>query len=49
MRRVFVFTTKTHDWFELLGFREVGIDSLPSPRRENYNYSRMSKIFALDL
>ena len=49
MRRVLVFTTKTQDWFELLGFRETDIDSLPSPRRENYNYKRMSKIFALDL
>ncbi|MDR2796014.1 MAG: amino-acid N-acetyltransferase [Spirochaetaceae bacterium] len=49
MRRVLVFTTKTQDWFELLGFREVDINSLPSPRRENYNYKRMSKIFALNL
>jgi amino-acid N-acetyltransferase len=49
MRRVLVFTTKTQDWFELLGFREVDIDSLPCLRRENYNYKRMSKIFALDL
>jgi amino-acid N-acetyltransferase len=49
MRRVLVFTTKTQDWFELLGFREVGIDSLPSLRRESYDYKRMSKVFALDL
>jgi amino-acid N-acetyltransferase len=49
MHRVLVFTTKTHDWFELLGFHETSIDSLPLPRRENYDYKRMSKIFALDL
>jgi amino-acid N-acetyltransferase len=49
MRRVLVFTTKTQDWFELLGFHETDIDSLPSMRRENYDYKRMSKIFALDL
>ncbi|MDR0684147.1 MAG: amino-acid N-acetyltransferase [Spirochaetaceae bacterium] len=49
MRRVLVFTTKTQDWFELLGFREAGIESLPCLRRENYDYKRMSKIFALDL
>jgi amino-acid N-acetyltransferase len=49
MRRVLVFTTKTQDWFELLGFREVEIESVPPPRRESYNYKRMSKIFALDL
>ncbi|MDR2658835.1 MAG: amino-acid N-acetyltransferase [Spirochaetaceae bacterium] len=49
MRRVLVFTTKTQDWFELLGFRETSIDTLPQQRRESYNYKRMSKIFALDL
>ncbi|MDR1363019.1 MAG: amino-acid N-acetyltransferase [Spirochaetaceae bacterium] len=49
MKRVLVFTTKTQDWFELLGFRETSIDTLPRQRRENYNYKRMSKIFALEL
>lgn len=49
MKRVLVFTTKTQDWFELLGFRETSIDTLPRQRRENYNYKRMSKIFALNL
>jgi amino-acid N-acetyltransferase len=49
MKRVLVFTTKTQDWFELLGFRETSIDTLPQQRRENYNYKRMSKIFALNL
>jgi amino-acid N-acetyltransferase len=49
LRRVFVFTTKTQDWFELLGFRETGVESLPPARRESYNYNRMSKIFALDI
>jgi len=49
MRRVFVFTTKTQDWFELLGFREAEVESLPARRRNNYNDKRKSKVFALDL
>jgi amino-acid N-acetyltransferase len=49
LRRVIVLTTKTQDWFEILGFREAAIDSLPAPRKASYNYKRMSKIFALDL
>ncbi|MDR1257424.1 MAG: amino-acid N-acetyltransferase [Spirochaetaceae bacterium] len=48
-RRVVVFTTKTQDWFELLGFRETSIASLPETRRQTYNHKRMSKVFALDL
>jgi amino-acid N-acetyltransferase len=48
-RRVFVLTTRTHDWFELLGFREASVDSLPEKRRRNYDPNRKSKIFALDL
>jgi amino-acid N-acetyltransferase len=49
LTRVFVLTTKTQDWFELLGFREAEVSSLPAQRRENYNKQRMSKVFALDL
>jgi amino-acid N-acetyltransferase len=48
-RRVFVLTTRTHDWFESLGFKECSVESLPLSRRKNYDQSRNSKIFALDL
>ncbi len=48
-RRVFVLTTSTHDWFELLGFRESSVDKLPSRKRAHYDTNRNSKIFALDL
>ncbi len=48
-RRVFVLTTKTHDWFELIGFRETSLESLPNRKRANYDKNRKSKIFALDL
>jgi amino-acid N-acetyltransferase len=49
MNRVFALTTRTVDWFEQLGFVEVGLDSLPAKKREAYNHARKSRIFALDL
>ncbi|MDR0599726.1 MAG: amino-acid N-acetyltransferase [Treponema sp.] len=49
LRRVFVLTTATQDWFEALGFRESGVDTLPASRRKTYNPERKSKVFALDL
>jgi amino-acid N-acetyltransferase len=47
--RVFVLTTRTHDWFEFLGFKECSVESLPESRRKQYDQSRKSKVFALDL
>jgi amino-acid N-acetyltransferase len=49
MRRIFVLTTRTHDWFETLGFRECGLESLPAERRASYDKTRNSMIFALDI
>lgn len=49
MRRVFVLTTSTQDWFESLGFREASVESLPEKKRLLYNYKRNSKVFALAL
>jgi amino-acid N-acetyltransferase len=49
MRRVFVLTTATQDWFESLGFREAAVDSLPQRKRQVYDQVRKSKIFALEL
>ena len=49
MKRVFVLTTRTHDWFESLGFRETRIDTLPEKKRLLYDHSRNSKVFYLDL
>lgn len=49
LRRVFVLTTHTHDWFEFLGFTECFVESLPDRRRKQYDRIRKSKIFALDL
>jgi amino-acid N-acetyltransferase len=49
LSRVFVLTTHTQDWFELLGFRESTVESLPEKRRKMYDQIRKSKIFALEL
>jgi amino-acid N-acetyltransferase len=49
LHRVFVLTTKTHDWFELLGFKESTVENLPSKKRAQYDTTRKSKIFSLDL
>jgi amino-acid N-acetyltransferase len=48
LSRVFVLTTRTQDWFELLGFREVSVESLPESRRRVYDRGRRSKVFALE-
>jgi len=49
MKRVFVLTTQTQDWFEALGFKETSVDSLPEQKRKVYDQSRKSKIYALEL
>jgi amino-acid N-acetyltransferase len=49
LRRVFVLTTQSQDWFESLGFKESSVDSLPEKKRKIYDQSRRSKVFALDL
>ena len=48
-KRAFVLTTRTHDWFEALGFKEVPVASLPEKKRRIYDEKRKSKAFALDL
>jgi len=49
IKRVFVLTTQSQDWFEALGFKEASIDSLPEEKRKVYDQNRGSKIFALNL
>jgi amino-acid N-acetyltransferase len=49
IRRVFILTTKTQDWFETLGFTESDTASLPGERRKLYDPQRKSKVFALEL
>jgi amino-acid N-acetyltransferase len=49
MKRVFVLTIQSQDWFESLGFKEAAVDSLPEEKRKVYDNVRMSKVFALKL
>jgi len=49
MRRVFVLTTQSQDWFESLGFKEAPVESLPEQKRKIYDHNRKSKVFALEL
>jgi amino-acid N-acetyltransferase len=49
LKRVFVLTTQTQDWFENLGFKEAGVDTLPEQKRKVYDIRRNSKVFALIL
>jgi len=49
MKRVFVLTTQSQDWFESLGFKDASVDSLPEKKRRVYDQTRKSKVFALDL
>jgi amino-acid N-acetyltransferase len=49
MKRVFVLTTQTQDWFESLGFKETAVETLPEQKRKVYDQNRKSKVFALEL
>jgi amino-acid N-acetyltransferase len=49
LKRVFVLTTGSQDWFESLGFRETQLETLPEKKRLLYDQGRNSKIFALEL
>jgi amino-acid N-acetyltransferase len=49
MKRVFVLTTQTQDWFESLGFKEAAVETLPEIKRKVYDQNRKSKVFALEL
>ena len=49
IRRLFLLSTRTGQWFEERGFRETEIQQLPQRKQELYNYERRSKIFVKDL
>jgi amino-acid N-acetyltransferase len=49
LRRVFVLTTQSQDWFESLGFVEGGIKDLPARKQEHYDYKRKSEVYYLDI
>ena len=49
MRQVFVLTTQSSDWFELLGFVPGSVSDLPAAKRERYDRQRKSRILLFDL
>ena len=48
MKRIFVLTTQSQDWFEAMGFKEATIESLPEQKKLTYDQTRKSKIFTLE-
>ncbi len=49
IRRLFVLTTQTRDWFAEHGYVEAGVSALPAPRQALYNYQRNSKVMIKEL
>lgn len=45
LKKIFVLTTRTSDWFMGMGFEEGVVSDLPEKKRTAYNYSRNSRIF----
>ncbi len=45
IRRLFLLSTRTGQWFAERGFIETAIDQLPQAKQELYNYQRRSKVF----
>ena len=44
LKKLFVLTTRTAHWFVERDFNDVGLDQLPAPRRDMYNFQRRSKV-----
>ncbi|MCW8106890.1 amino-acid N-acetyltransferase [Alteromonas ponticola] len=49
LQNLFVLTTLTAHWFLEQGFVQADIDSLPTSKKELYNFQRNSKVFRLGL
>jgi amino-acid N-acetyltransferase len=45
LEELFVLTTRTAHWFLERGFRAAPLESLPSQRKQLYNFQRNSKVF----
>ncbi len=45
LKRIFVLTTQTSDWFQRLGFVDADLDQIPPERRERYDRRRNSRIY----
>ncbi|HEY5679336.1 MAG TPA: amino-acid N-acetyltransferase [Pseudomonadales bacterium] len=49
LRKLFVLTTQTRDWFVDNGFEDSTLDALPAPKQAMYNYQRNSKVMIKQL
>ncbi|MEA1912103.1 MAG: GNAT family N-acetyltransferase, partial [Spirochaetota bacterium] len=45
IRKLFVLTTRTSDWFENIGFRKGELSDIPVSKQEKYDFNRNSKIY----
>ena len=45
LKRLFVLTTRAAHWFIERGFKETGLEQLPTEKQAFYNYQRRSKVF----
>ncbi|MDA3938575.1 MAG: amino-acid N-acetyltransferase [Spirochaetia bacterium] len=45
IKKVFVLTTRTSDWFETIGFRKGELSDIPVCKQEKYDFNRNSKIY----
>jgi amino-acid N-acetyltransferase len=48
IKRLFLLTTQTADWFLQFGFKEGGVQDLPEDKRRDYNRLRNSRVLLLD-
>lgn len=44
IKKVFVLTTQSSDWFQSIGFKEGKIEDLPAERKKTYNKKRKSRV-----
>ena len=49
IRRLYVLTTRSADWFAQLGFRPARPSDLPAARRASYDRRRGSRVLAFDV
>lgn len=49
IKRLFVLTTQTTQWFAERGFKRANLDDLPVKKRSLYNYQRKSAVFVSEI
>ncbi len=49
LKRLFILTTQTADWFEQIGFTKGSVSDLPEQRRATYNQKRNSRVLTYSI